>query len=142
MADGLSPEDIAQMQKDIDEAKSKIVSKDTEAIIQKAKEEAMREIEAKQKLEAERKAQEEKDKLIQELQAKIANQEKEASTKFEMLQKRLDEMATSKAVVTPQDPFASETKSAINIDKWSDEELRRVEEESARKFFGDDFERQ
>jgi len=140
--DTLTAEEIAQMQKDIEEAKSKLVSKDSEAIITKAKEEAMKEIEAKQKLEAEKKAQEDKDKLIQELQAKIANQEKEASSKFDMLQKRLDEMATSKAVIQPQDPFASETKSNNNIDKWSDEELRRIEEESARKFFGDDFERQ
>jgi F0F1-type ATP synthase membrane subunit b/b' len=140
--EGLTPEDIQAMQKDIEEAKSKLVSKDTDMIVQKAKEEALKEIEAKQKLEAERKAQEDKDKLIQELQDKVKAQETEAATRFDALQKRLDEMASSKAVITPEDPFKSQTNPAVDIDKWSDEQVRQFEENSARKFFGEDFERQ
>jgi DNA-binding helix-hairpin-helix protein with protein kinase domain len=142
MADGvLTPEEIAQMQKDIEEAKSKLVSKDTEAVIQRAKEEAMKELEAKQRVEAERKAQEDKDKLIAELKAKVESQEKEAASKFEMLQKKLDEMASSKAVIPPQDPFTNQTKPQNDIDKWSDAKVNELEEKMAREFFGADYDR-
>jgi len=134
----LTPEDIAQMQKDIEDAKSRLVSKDTQAVIDKAKEEArnqtIQEIEAKR-------AQEEKDKLIAELQAKVAAQEKEAAERFEKLQKKLDDMSASKVVITPKDPFESQTKPSDDIDKWSDEKIRQIEEASARKFFGEEYDR-
>jgi hypothetical protein len=134
----LTPEDIAQMQKDIEDAKSRLVSKDTQAVIDKAKEETRAQV--TQELES-KKAQEDKDRIITELKAKVESQEKEAASRFDMLQKKLDEMSQSKVVIPPQDPFANQTKPAVDIDKWSDEQVRQFEENSARKFFGEDFDK-
>lgn len=122
--------------KDIAEAKAALVSKDTQDQIAKAKNEAKAEAEKEFQL---KKQLEDAEKAKQELQAKIAAQEKETAERLAKLQSKVDELVTSKASINVVDPFKNQPKEALKqqVDGWSEEQVEAFQEASAREFFGD-----
>lgn len=122
--------------KDIAEAKAALVSKDTQDQIAKAKNEAKAEAEKEFQL---KKQLEDAEKAKQELQAKIAAQEKETAERLSKLQSKVDELVTSKASINVVDPFKNQPKEALKqqVDGWSEEQVEEFQEASAREFFGD-----
>ena len=133
----LSAEEKAQMEKEIAEAKEKLVSKETSEEIQKAKEEAKKEAEKEfatnQRI---KELEEEKNKLAEDQKQK----EKEAAEKLEALKKRLDEMATSQQPVNFENPFQNNNNQP-NETIMTEEDVRTIEKDSARAFFGSDYEK-
>jgi TolA-binding protein len=135
----ITKEDVEQIEKDIQDAKSSLVSKEVDMKLEemktKAKEEALAEIEMQNKL---REQEEQNRKLQEQLEAK----EKEAAEKLNSLQQKVDEMVGSKAAFQPVDPFKNEphqsTEGVPDVKRMSDEQVDDIEMESARAFFGDE----
>jgi len=130
----LTKEDIDAMNKDIADAKSSLVSKETEMKLEdvkrQAKEEAKQELELKAKFE-------QQEQLNKELQEKLEAKEREASERLSKLQEKVDEMVSSKAAVRPVDPFAAqEQEKAVDLKRMSDEDINDLEHASAQAFFG------
>jgi len=128
-------EELEDINKDIATAKESLISKETEMKIEEMKKQAKNE--AKQELEAQQKF-EQQEKENQELKKQLEAREKEAATKLESLQKKVDEMIGSKAAMQPIDPFKAPPPETEKVDSWSDDKIEQVEEASARAFFGDD----
>jgi hypothetical protein len=127
----LSSEELIALNKDIETAKHSLSSKETEEAIVKAREQGR--LEAEKELKTNQAIQEEKARVV-ELEKKLKDKELEASTALSALQKRVDEMASSKGVI-------SNPQNLINmgghpVDKMTDAQVDRVEEEAARAFFG------
>jgi len=133
----LSAEEKAAIEKEIAEAQEKLVSKDTQNEIAKAKEEAKKEAEKEfttnQKI---KELEEEKKKAEEERIAK----EKESAEKLDALKKRLDEMATSQQPVNLDNPFNENNKGNKEVN-MTDEDVKNIEVESARAFFGNDYDK-
>jgi hypothetical protein len=129
----LTKEDLEQLKADIEKAQGTIGSE----AIQKAKEEARKEAEKEM---AVQKKLEEQERKLKEAQEVIEKQKADAQKQLEMLQKRVDEMAASKAVVPSDDPFknGSSSTQAKSVDQWPEDRVAQFEEESKRVFFGDD----
>lgn len=122
--------------KDIKSAKDSLVSKDTEAKIQAAKEEAKKEAEKEFQTNQKLQELEEQNKKLQE---EKENKEKEAAEKISKIQSKVDELISSKAPVNKDDPFSNgEGNDKKGIDQWTDEEVNKLEEEHAKAFFGEE----
>lgn len=132
----LSQEDIDSMNKDIKEAKDSLVSKETDSKLEEAKKQAKEE--AKKEMEVQKKL-EEQEKTNKELQEKLEAKEKEAADKLSKLQSKVDDIIGTKQAVQPADPFQSKESGKVDVKRMSDEEINALEENSARAFFGEDF---
>ena len=131
----LSEEEVKQLQQDITAAKNNVVSEETQKIIEaereKARKDALQEAEAK-------KAIEDKEREIAELKKAQEQKEKEAAQKYDALQSKVDELIASKAVTQKDDPFTN-NQPQVDVDKMSDDQVNKIEEESARLFLGEDY---
>ena len=128
----LTKEDLKTIKDDLELAQKLLVSKETTKQIEDAKEEVKKEIEEKtltEKLEAEKK----------ELADKLETKEKETAEQLEKLQTKVDEMISSKAGIVAEDPFKTEPASSKKVDDWSEDKINEVEEDSAKLFFGVDY---
>lgn len=97
-----SKEELEALNNDIEAAKQSLSSKTSEEVITKAKESAREELLAEQKIKEEQDA---KDKKIEELQTALQQQQTTTSDTLSKLQEKIDSMASSKQVVTPNSPF-------------------------------------
>ena len=126
--ENINEADIDALNKDIEDAKSKLVSKETEDKIVAAKEEAKKE--AAVEFETNQK--------IKELEAQnevykkqMEDKEKEAAEKITMLSEKVNSYIESKAVVTNDNPFAKNNTSNEEI---SDEDIKNIEQQSFTAF--------
>lgn len=134
--DKLSAEELAALNKDLDAAKKSLSSKEAEDIITKAREEGRQEAEKQMKLEAELSA----EKLrATDLEKKFKDLETEKANQLVALQKRVDELASSKGVVSQAS--TQNTGTGHPIDKLSEEKIDEIEARSAREFFGPSLDR-
>ena len=132
----LSEEEKSNLQKDIQSARSNIVSKETEGLIQNAKEEAKKEAEKEFATNAKIKELTEQN---EKLKSEQVEKEKAAAEKFDALQSKVDELITSKAPVRTEDPFKPIEKAKNEVDRMSPEQVNDIESASARAFFGEDY---
>lgn len=136
MVEELTKEDLDQINKDIQDVKQSLVSKETQDAAEKAKKETEERI--KQELELKNKLAEQ-EKANAEMKKKIEETEKLAADKLMTLQKKVDDLASSKAVLNREDPFRQVSNSNNEVARWDDAKVAAVEEESARAFFGSDY---
>lgn len=132
----VSEDDYKKLQEEMSAAKQAMVSEEVQKKIseerEKAKNEALAEAEAKRKLE-------ELEKQNRELQEKMEAQQRAAAEKLEQLTHKVNDMVGSKAVVRQEPRATAQTDTDVpDVDKWSDDKVNAVEEESARAFFGHD----
>ncbi len=131
-------EELDEINKDIASAKDSLVSKETQAVMEKAKEagkeEAKQEIEAKQKIDDMAKANEE-------LKTKLEEQEKKASEQLGKMEDKINNLVESKQVIASENPFESKPALSDKVDKMTNEQVDEFEENSARDFFGQDYDR-
>jgi len=130
----LNEDDIKKLNEDIKKTQDELVSKQTKEVIEqekkKAKEEAIKEIEVK-------KLMEDKEKENQDLKQKLEEQEKKSAEQIGQIQKKVDDMVSSKNPTSGKNPFDTDPNKTIDgVDKWSKEKIDNVEEASARAFFG------
>jgi hypothetical protein len=127
-------EEEKKILEEIQKAKASLVSKETEDKIAKAKQEERARVEQEIKEKQER---ESKEKELADLKAKLEQQERASADRLEALQKKVDELITSRAPIRQEDPFKNETRSkpGLDIDNMSEEELEKLEEELKRQFF-------
>lgn len=132
----LSKEEIKAIEDGISNAEKTLVSEETQSVIAKAKEEAkqeaLKEVEVQKELEK-------RDKELQELKQKMQEQEKAASEQLQNLKKSVDDMKGSQAIVNADDPFTKQSSQGSSVDNWSEEKINDVEQDSARAFFGNDY---
>jgi len=125
--------ELAEINADIEKAKSSLVSKGTEELIQKAKEEAKKEAEKEFAVNQRIK---EIETQKAELQKKLEDKEKSSAEELEKLKSKVNELVSSRASIQVQDPFKKPENQ--NTDFMSDEKISQIEVASARAFWGDD----
>lgn len=122
----ISKDDLESLNKDIESAKK--------TLAKEAKEEATKELELQQQLK-------EREESLKTLQADVEKREKETQDKLQGLQNKIDQLATSKAVVSNNDPFEEpkpKSQSSI-VDAMSNDQINDIERNSARKMLGESF---
>ncbi len=129
-------EELEQIDKDLTTAREKLVSKETQSEIDKArgqaKEEAKKEFELQRKLE-------DLEREKKELEARVQKSEEVSSAELDNFKKRLDELTESKATIAEQNPFKQ--KQQKTPENMTDEEISEIERESGIAFFGEEFAR-
>ena len=138
-----SQDEINNMQKDIDSAKSNLISDETKKEISRAKEEARVEAQKEMLINQEIK---EKESTINDLKAKQIEQEKSFADKFKGMEDKLNEMTASRAPATNTNPFTSNTNalpkdSEDAVTRMSDQDINEIEKESGQAFLGEEFNR-
>ena len=129
-------EELEQIDKDLNTAREKLVSKETQSEIEKAKTQAKEE--AKKEFELQRKL-EDLEREKKELEERVLKSEESSSAELDKFKKRLDELTDSKATIAEQNPFRqNQQKSPENM---TDEEISEIERESGIAFFGEEFAR-
>lgn len=127
----LTPEEIANVKKQLDaeikDAQGKLVSeevrKEIEDAAKKAKEQAKVEFEKDQMVK-------EQERKIKELEDKLKQKEVEANEKLMALTKKVDDMASSKAIYSPADNPFNKQNSGSKIDLNDYEQYRELEARS------------
>jgi len=131
--EGLTAEEKAQLEKDIESTKKDLVSDKTADVIKEAKEEAKKE--ASKEFETNSKIKDLEEELKKEKDAKT-ELEKKSAEEIEKIKLRVDDMAGSKMPVDNTNPFnkdapASENPvgadGSIDIDKLSEDEYKDLE---------------
>jgi transketolase len=139
----VTKEELAQLNKDTEQALNKLGDKLQQDTIAKAKVEAK--AEAKQEFEIASKLAEQ-ERVNKELQAKLEATQKATSEQLAALQKKVDESIGSRAVINPKNPFVHEQQKDTSanhvIDSLSEDQINEVEEASARAFFGEEYDGQ
>jgi hypothetical protein len=132
----LTKEELAQIDKELNALKTKVSGDAVSKAKEEGRQEAFKEAEIKKQLE-------DKDRKLVELENSIQKQKEIAETSLKEMQEKINKMATSKAYMDIKDPFSEQGERAqgFNPDKLTEEEIRRIEEESARAFFGPDYDR-
>jgi small-conductance mechanosensitive channel len=131
--DEMSKEEKEQLEKDIQEVKQSLSSKDKEEAVKAAKEEGRKEAEKDAQLKETLSSYEKSQK---ELEQKLKQQQEDGMKQLEELKGKLNEMAESKAHVEPKNPFVDEsTDSQARVDSMSDDDLDAIEEASKQAFF-------
>jgi hypothetical protein len=121
MADGiLTEDDKKQLERDIAETKQAIAKTEVEKAVTQAKTETRAEVEKEFKL------QQELDKQKAEAEAL----KKQLADQQVALQKQIDELRTSKAIVEPKNPFAAGSASKPDAMLMSDEQVKAIEASS------------
>lgn len=124
-------EELDAIQKDIDTATESLKKKSEEAK-EEGKQEAQKEHQYQEQIK-------QKEQEIEQLKNQYSQKETELSEKLNSLQSKIDEMAQSKAVVAKENPFEAQPATTPQVDKWSEEKIKEIEEESARQFLGDGY---
>lgn len=135
----ITKEELEALNKDIDVAKSSIVSKETQEVIQKAKDDAR--VEAEKEFELKKQLDEQKQEADR-LKAQLADNEKKAADQLEAMKTKVDAAIESQAVVQSQNPFnphESQQSSTETVEQMSDEQVNNIEYESAKEFFGESY---
>lgn len=131
-----TPDEQSQIDRDIEEAKKSLVSKETQAQIEAAKAQARKETEAemliKQKLE---KLEEENKKLRE---AQVAK-EAETAKVLDELRAKVNSAIGSRAPAKMEDPFQEPAQGKLAVDRLSDAQIADIEKRSAEVFFGTDY---
>jgi Skp family chaperone for outer membrane proteins len=127
--DTLTKEELEALNKEIEQTQAALSDQKVSQAREEGRKEATKELELKQQLDASAKKQ-------AELEAQLAQTRKTAEEQLASIAKKVDEMAASKAVIVPTPPASLQNKS--DIDSWSKDKLERIEENSARAFFGSD----
>jgi predicted RNase H-like nuclease (RuvC/YqgF family) len=129
---GLSPDEQAEIDKTIEEAKRNLVSEETKKKVDAAKQEAKQEFEMQRQLEELRK---EKEALAKRLE----ENEKKAQQELDNIKTKLNEsIGRSRAPVKSDDPFQEPQSQNFSVDRLSDEEVKDIEQQAAEEFFGPD----
>lgn len=129
--DELTKDDMDAVSKDIEKATKTIADANLEKAKEEGRREATKELELKRQLE-------EQEQRAKDLEAKLSAAQVESTAQLKKVQEQLDSMAASKQVVGSQNPFKDE-KGPSPVDSWSAEKVKAVEEESARRFFGNSY---
>jgi multidrug efflux pump subunit AcrA (membrane-fusion protein) len=124
--------ELAAINADIASAQSALVSKGTEELIQKAREEARKEAE-KEFLVNQRIKEIETQKA--ELQKRLEDKEKASAEELDKLKTKVNELVSSRASIQVQDPFRNPVNTGQEL---SEEKITQIEVASARAFWGDD----
>lgn len=130
----MAPEEIAALQKDIESAKAALKAQAEQEVAARAKAEGKQE--AAQELES-RAALEKLAAEKRQLEEALAAAQRRADEELTKVKSKLDEFASSRAVAPPS--AQAPTPARPNVDAWSDETVNEVEENSARAFFGDQY---
>lgn len=132
----LTKEELAQIDKELETLKASVSGDAVAKAKQEGRLEAMKEADIQRKLD-------EKDKKLQELETSLAHQKELAERGLKDMQEKINNLATSKGGINIKDPFSEKGARAegFNPEKLSDEDIARIEEESARAFFGPDYDR-
>jgi len=136
--EALTEDDLLELKKETERLKASLIGDSTNELVSKTKEDTRaqveKEMELKQKLE-------EQERANTELQAKLDKQKEESASKFDDLTGKLDSLIASKQVISKQDPFGSAPPedSKVAIENLSDEQVDSIEDNSAREFFGSDY---
>jgi len=128
----LTDQELAAVNAEIEKAKQSLSSKEVTDAVLKVREEVKREAEEnklKQEVEAER-------IRAKELEDKLKTKEIEAAQKLAEIQKRVDELISSKAVVSGSNPIISQI-NGHPIDRLSDDQINNIEKRAAREYFGE-----
>ncbi len=126
----ISAEELEKLNKDIDDTTKKLVSDETAAQIQEAKEEAKKEAEKEFAINQRiKELEDEKAKLEEQRIAK----EKEAAEQLTALKSKVDELTSSKAVVQGDSPFKEESQTAPS--EISEEVADDIERQSFEMFW-------
>lgn len=137
MADETQPltqAELDNINKDIESAKQSLSTKSTEEIEKKIRLQLEKEFLLKQQLQ-------EKENKAKELEQKLQDQEKKSSETLNALKSKVDELASSKAVVPNTNPLQRASSETNIVDKMSPEQIEDIEQESARAFFGPTWDR-
>jgi len=128
----ITKEELEQLNKDLDSAKSNIVSNEVTKKIEEAKEEAKKEAE-KEFITNQRIKDIEEEK--KQLQSKQEEAEKKAAEEIEALKTKVNEMISSKSSISQEDPFSKEGGNAdSSIESLSDEDTDAIEKRSMDMF--------
>jgi molecular chaperone GrpE (heat shock protein) len=129
---GLSPDEQAEIEKTIEEAKRNLASEETRKQVDEAKQQAKQEFEMQRQLE-------ELKKQKEELAKKLEENEKRAQQELDNIKTKLNEsIGRSRAPVNSEDPFQEPLPQTLTIDKLSDVEIKSIEQQAAEEFFGPD----
>jgi penicillin-binding protein 1A len=136
----VSAEELEKIKKDIAEAKDKLVGKELQEAIAKAKAEASEE--TKKQLEQEQKLKE-LEEARKKAEDELKKQQEEANKRLEMLQEKVDELSGSKNVATGDNPFKSpsNTDKPLSIDNMTEEQIQELQEQHMRHMLGSDYDR-
>jgi len=122
----ISAEDFAALEKELNMANDTLISRETAEQIKAAKEETRKEVEKEfltnQKIKEMEEALKQKDVEKAELEKKTAEQ-------LDLLKNKVNEMASSRAVVKTESPFDSKPPEATQVD-ISDEEAEEIQKAS------------
>ncbi len=124
----LTTEQVESLQKDIDDALSKVKNKSTTEI-DRIKEEAKKEAEKELQERQEAKAKEDENSN---LKKQLEEQAKQSEADIKAIKEKMDTMIASKAVITNDNPF---TEGKQGLDKYSDADLSVIEKNSEKLFF-------
>jgi len=137
MSDQLTPDQIAQLKKQADDAIRAAAENEKAAIEAKALADAKAQLEAKA-------AQDAQAKTLQDLQDLVKKQQEASALKEKELLAKIDQLSSSKAAIKPRDPFDNTTTPNQSVKKWDDlkdEHRAKIEEAYARQFFGSDYDK-
>lgn len=125
--DGLTKDEMLKIEKDIAEARASISARSAD--LDKAKEQGRKEAEQEMKLQQELDQQR---KAKDELEAKVAAQQKAIEEQQKKFQEQLDALKTTKLPVSTENPFAGKSPKSTQL---TSEEINALEEASKDLFF-------
>lgn len=129
-------DEISAIQKDIESARASLVSEETKKQIEAAKVEARKSAEQEFLVNQKIKEQE---ALIEQLRQEKINKETEFNDKFQTMEAKMNDLISSKAPVTVENPFKSEPPQATTVETMTDAQINAFEQESGRAFLGNDY---
>ena len=119
--------EVEEINKDISNAMTSLKTDELEKVKAQVKEEAINQYKAQQEQERIKAENEE-------LKAKLATQQSQASETLEQLKSKVDNMTSSQQVVNNNNPFGDAGK-ANDVDNWTPEQVQKFDEASKKVFF-------
>ena len=130
-------DELDAIQRDIESAKSSLISDEAKQQIQRAREEAKKEAEAQFLVNQKIKEQE---ALIEQLKQEKIQKEQEFNEKFQSMESKINDMVSSKAPVNVENPFKQPGDSKpVSAETMSDDMINDIEKASGEQFLGDEF---
>ncbi len=125
--DEVTKEELDALNKEIDQTQQMLTETKVKEAREAGRKEAEKELDLKRQLD-------EAAKKTKELEDQLNATKKESQDKLVQLQTKVDEMVSSKAIITPP---ASLKNRVDEIDTWSNDKIQKIEEASGREFFGE-----
>jgi hypothetical protein len=135
MAEEPKQDDMDSLSKDIEQASAMLVAKERDAVADKAREEGRKEAEREFQLNQQL---EEQAKKMKELEEQLAKTRGTAEEQLSAIKTKVDEMASSKAVLSKAPPMSGVS---ADVERLNDKQLDMIEVRSAKAFFGPDYDR-